>query len=132
MARSRAIGAARGGHSKQAQKEIAQIESIRKKLEPNRKKARGEYEGVTDELTEARAWLAFSEGRPDDAVRMLRTIADKEEGEAESSEGIPAHEMLGDMLLEAGHGEEALTEYEMSLKNDPGRFDSLYGAAQAA
>jgi tetratricopeptide (TPR) repeat protein len=63
---------------------------------------------------------------------MLRTIADKEEGEAEASQGIPAHEMLGDMLLERGHAEEALAEYESSLKTDPGRFDSLYGAAQAA
>ena len=40
--------------------------------------------------------------------------------------------MLGDMLLEANRPEEALAEYEMSLKNDPGRFDSLYGAARAA
>jgi tetratricopeptide (TPR) repeat protein len=63
---------------------------------------------------------------------LLRTVADKEEGEAESSQGIPAHEMLGDMLLDSKHYEEALAEYEASLKNDPGRFDSLYGAAQAA
>jgi tetratricopeptide (TPR) repeat protein len=40
--------------------------------------------------------------------------------------------MIADILLEAKHPAEALTEYEASLKNDPGRFDSLYGAAQAA
>jgi tetratricopeptide (TPR) repeat protein len=40
--------------------------------------------------------------------------------------------MLGDMLLEANRPDEALAEYEASLKNDPGRFDSLYGAARAA
>jgi tetratricopeptide (TPR) repeat protein len=40
--------------------------------------------------------------------------------------------MLGDILLEANRPEEALAEYEASLKNDPGRFDSLYGAARAA
>jgi hypothetical protein len=130
---ARAIGAARGGNREQAGKEIAQLEAIQKKLEANRKKDHsGGYEGVTDELTEARAWLAFAEGHHDDAVRMLRTIADKEEGEAEASEGIPAHEMIGDMLLESGHDEEALAEYETSLKKDPGRFDSLYGAARAA
>ena len=36
------------------------------------------------------------------------------------------------MLLEANRPEEALAEYEASLKNNPGRFDSLYGAARAA
>ena len=34
-------------------------------------------------------------------MRLMRTIADKEEGEAEASQGIPAHEMIGDMLLES-------------------------------
>ena len=129
---ARAVGAARGGNPEQAKKEIAQLETIQKKLEPNKKKDEGEYEGVTDELTLARAWLAYADGKRDEATASLRTIADKAKGEAEASEGVPAHEMLGDMLLEASRPEEALTEYEASLTNDPGRFDSLYGAAKAA
>ena len=129
---ARAIGAARSGNVEQAHKEVAQLEVIQKKLEPQKKKDQGEYEGVTDELTVARAWLAHAEGKHDEAVSLLRTIADKEEGEAEASQGVPAHEMLGDMLLEANRPDEALVEYEASLKNNPGRFDSLYGAARAA
>ena len=129
---ARAIGAARSGNPDQTRKEISQLEAIHKKLEPQKKKDQGEYESVTDELTVARAWLANAEGKHDDAVNMLRTITDKEKGEAEASQGIPAHEMLGDMLLEANRSEEALAEYEASLKNDPGRFDSLYGAARSA
>jgi tetratricopeptide (TPR) repeat protein len=129
---ARAIGAARSGNADQARKEIAQLEAIQKKLEPTKKKDQGEYEGVTDELTVAKAWLAHAEGRHDEAVRLLRSIADKEEGEAESSQGIPAHEMVGDMLMEANKPEEALAEYQAALKSDPGRFDSLYGAAHAA
>jgi tetratricopeptide (TPR) repeat protein len=62
----------------------------------------------------------------------MRTVADKEEGEAEASQGIPAHEMIGDMLLESKHPQEALVEYEATLKTNPGRFDALYGAAQSA
>ena len=129
---ARAIGAARSGNVAQAGKEITQLEGIQKKLGANKKKDHGEYEGVTDELTEARAWLAYAEGKHDDAVRLLRTIADKEEGEAEASQGIPAHEMIGDMLLEDGHSEAALAEYETTLKTNPGRFNALYGAAEAA
>jgi tetratricopeptide (TPR) repeat protein len=129
---ARAIGAARSGNVDQVHKEIAQLEEIQRKLETNKKKDEGEYQGVSQELTTARAWLAHAEGHNDEAVRLLHTIADKEEGEAEASQGIPAHEMMADILLAAKRPAEALTEYEASLKNDPGRFDSLYGAAQAA
>jgi hypothetical protein len=129
---ARAIGAARSGNVEQARKEIAQLEGIQKKLASNKKKNQGEYDGVGDELVEANAWLAYAEGRHDEALRSLRAIADKEEGEAEASQGIPEHEMLGDMLLESKHPEEALVEYETTLKTNPGRFDALYGAAQAA
>lgn len=129
---SRAIGAARSGDAEQARKEVAQIVAIQKSLEAEKKKNEGAYDGVTDDLTIAKAWLAYAEGHNDEAVRLLRTMAGKEEGEAEASEGIPAHEMIGDILLEDKRPADALAEYEASLKEDPGRFDSLYGAAQAA
>jgi hypothetical protein len=129
---ARAIGAARSGNVEQAQKEVAQLEAIQKKLDPGKKKDQGEYEGVSDDLVIARAWVAFAEDEHDEAIASLRTIAGKQEGENESSGGIPVHEMIGDMLLEAKRAPEALAEYEASLKNDPGRFDSLYGAAKAA
>jgi tetratricopeptide (TPR) repeat protein len=129
---ARAIGAARSGNVAQTKKEIDQLQAILKELEPKKKKDEGEYQGVSEELTIAKAWLAHAEGRHDEAVTLLRSIADKEEGEAEASQGIPAHEMLGDMLMDANRPEEALVEYQESLKNDPGRFDSLYGAAHAA
>ncbi len=129
---AKAIGAARSGNADQARKEIGQMESIQKKLEPQKKKDRGEYQALTDEITVARGWLLQAEGRPEEAVRMLRTVAEKEEGEAEASQGIPAHEMLADMLLESRHPQEALAEYESTLKTNPGRFNSLYGAASAA
>ena len=129
---ARAIGAARSGKVEQARKEVAQLEAIQKKLEPGKKKDEGQYEGVSDELAVARAWVAFADSKLDEATGLLRPLADKEKGEAEASQGVPVHEMLGDMLLEANRPAEALTEYEASLKNDPGRFDSLYGAARAA
>jgi len=40
--------------------------------------------------------------------------------------------MIADMLLEAKRPADALAEYEATLKSDPGRFNALYGAAQAA
>jgi Tetratricopeptide repeat len=129
---ARAIGAARSGNPEQARKEIAQIGAIQKKLAPNKKKDEGEYSGVSYDLTVAKAWLAHAEKRDDEAFKLLHSVAEKEEGEAESSQGIPAHEILADMLLDMNKPADSLAEYEASLKNDPGRFNSLYGAARAA
>ncbi len=129
---ARAIGAARIGNPEQAQKEVAQLEAIRKKLEANKKKEPWPFEAASHELTVAKAWLAHAKGGTELAMRLLQTLAEKSRGEAEASEGIPVHEMIADMLLEAKRPADALTEYEATLKSDPGRFDSLYGAAQAA
>jgi len=129
---AKAIGAARSGDLIHARAAITQLEAIQKKFEPERKKDQGEYQGVTDDLTVAKAWLAHAEGKHDEAIRLLRTVADKEEGEAEASQGIPPHEMLGDMLLEVNPPQEALAEYDAALKTNPRRFNSLYGAAQAS
>ena len=42
------------------------------------------------------------------------------------------HELLGEMLLENDRPQQALEAFEADLRNEPGRFWSLYGAAQAA
>jgi len=129
---ARAIGAARSDNREQARKEVGQLEAIQKKAEANKKKEPWTYDAVSDELTIARAWIAHAEGRTDEAVRLLRPMADKDRGEAEASEGIPVHEIIADMLLEAKRPADALVEYEATLKSDPGRFNALYGAAQAS
>ena len=45
---------------------------------------------------------------------------------------FPVRELLAESLLEAGKPEEALAEFEASLRINPGRFNALYGAAKAA
>jgi tetratricopeptide (TPR) repeat protein len=40
--------------------------------------------------------------------------------------------MIGDMLRLAGRPSEALSEYRMSLKTDPGRFNTLVHAGEMA
>ena len=46
--------------------------------------------------------------------------------------GVPAREMLADLLLELHRPSEALAAYHSVLQVAPNRFDSLYGAARAA
>ena len=68
------------------------------------------------------------------AIERLREVAQREDelGSERPAILIPAHEMLGDMLPEAKFSQRALGEYEATLKLNPNRFDSLYGAARAA
>lgn len=81
---------------------------------------------------EAHAWLAFAEGKNEDALKLLRSVADDQDAVGKGEVELPAREMLADMLLEMGRVQEALAEYEKDLHTDPNRFNGLYGAAKAA
>jgi len=87
---------------------------------------------MTNNQDEARAWLAFAQGKNDEALRLLRAVADKQDKVGKGETETPAREMLADMLLEMNRPQDALAEYEVALKTDPNRFNGLYGAAQAA
>ena len=65
-------------------------------------------------------------------MKALRAVSDEEDAEGSEQAGIPAREMLAAMLLQMNRPEEALAEYQASLKSNPGRFDGLAGAAAAA
>ena len=81
---------------------------------------------------EIRAWIAFAEGKNDEAAKIMSGVADKQDSLGKGEVEIPAREMLADILLESNHPEQALAEYEQSMTIDPNRFNGLYGAARAA
>jgi tetratricopeptide (TPR) repeat protein len=126
---ARAIGSAHLRKPEDVRKDLAAIESLHQKLVAEKSEF---ADGVEDDRKEAQAWLAFAEGKDDDAVESMRPIADKEDSLGEEPEGIPAREMIADMLLEAKRPQQALAEYQTDLKLNPNRFDGLYGAARAA
>jgi tetratricopeptide (TPR) repeat protein len=90
------------------------------------------YPGEGMEQSEAEAWLAYAEGKSGEAVKIMRQAAEREESEHMDSLGMPAREMLADLLVELKQPSEALIEYQAALEISPNRFDSLYGAARAA
>jgi tetratricopeptide (TPR) repeat protein len=89
-------------------------------------------DGMKTDADEAHSWLAFAEGKNDEALSLLRNLADKQDKFGKAEVALPAREMLADMLMEMGKPQEALAEYEKDLHTDPNRFDGLYGAARAA
>lgn len=127
---ARAIGAARSGNTAQAHHDVQEIDAIHEKLVEQKKTEFAEE--VEHHREVAEAWIAHAEGRDEEGVKLLRTVAEKEEATGEEPMGIPAREMLADMLLESRHPELALVEYEADLKFSPNRFNGLYGAAEAA
>jgi tetratricopeptide (TPR) repeat protein len=88
--------------------------------------------GLKNEHEETQAWAAFAAGKTEEALRLMHAVADEQDKVGKEESGLPAREMLADMLLESNRPEEALHEYEVSLKTDPNRFNGLYGAARAA
>jgi hypothetical protein len=134
---TRAVGAARSGQPGRAAPPLARLQEIQAGL--LKSPIPGPYDWANE--VEARrlaaaAWLAWAQGRKGEGLRLARAAADLEDktGKHPVTPGavLPARELLGDMLFEAGSAADALVEYEASLREAPGRFNSLYGAARAA
>jgi len=130
---ARAIGAARSGDVPAAESAVKELTQLVAEREQRRRKSgyNVSNEKATD-LREAEAWLAFAKGKSDDALAELRAAADYQDKNGGESVGIPAREMLADMLFELNRPADALAEYKTTLKNSPNRFDGLLGAARAA
>ena len=131
---ARAIGAARSGDAAAAEHDVQELARIVDAL-------KAEQDGYwTTEVEVQRmggaAWAAFARGDRNAALGLMTAAADLEDKSEKSAISparlAPAHELLGDMLLESGKPAAALAEYERSQLRDPNRFRSLYGAGQAA
>jgi tetratricopeptide (TPR) repeat protein len=130
---ARAIGAARSGDVPGAESDVKVLtELVADREERAKKNGYNVSAEKASDLREAEAWLAFAKGKVDEALQELRAAADHQDKDGGESVGIPAREMLADMLLELKRPSEALAEYETVLKNSPNRFDALFDAARAA
>ena len=82
------------------------------------------------------AWIANSEGKKEEALTLMQKAADLEDSvdkhPVTPSAVLPARELYGDMLLLSGKPNEALDAYTAALEISPNRFNSLYGAGNAA
>jgi len=131
---ARALGSARGGDAAAAEYDVQALARIVEALKAS-KDAYWATEVEVGRLSGA-AWVAFARGDHGTAVDLMRAAADLEDTSEKSAISparlVPAHELLGDMLLESGNAADAFAEYERSLLRDPNRFRTLYGAGQAA
>jgi hypothetical protein len=134
---AQALGASHVGDLDGARSALQRLEAIHADLQAS--PIPGPYDWanqVESARLAATARLNFAEGRRDEALDVARAAAELEErtGKHPVTPGppLPARELLGDMLLEMNRPAEALAAYEISLRDAPNRFNSLYGAARAA
>ncbi|HSF19865.1 MAG TPA: hypothetical protein VLK65_30370 [Vicinamibacteria bacterium] len=131
---ARALGAARSGNPAAAIQDVEKLNALAAAL----REAKDAYWTSQVEIQAATgsAWIAFAEGKREEALARMREAAEMEDRTEKSaiSPGPlkPARELLGEMLLEAGKPAEALAEFEATIKKEPNRFRGLYGAAVAA
>ncbi|MGB7730764.1 MAG: hypothetical protein WBL50_22240 [Candidatus Acidiferrum sp.] len=130
---TRAIGAARSGDVAKAETEVKELaKSVTAREARSRKAGYVVSSEKATDLREAEAWLAYAQGKTEDALAELRAAMAREEKNGGESVIIPAREMLADMLAEAKRPSDALAQYKIVLKNAPNRFDALLGAGRAA
>ncbi|HET6852458.1 MAG TPA: hypothetical protein VFH46_09035 [Pyrinomonadaceae bacterium] len=132
---ARAIGAARSGDTVAAAREVDELAAIRQKLV----EVKGDYDWakqVDIQRLLASAWVEYTEGKHDEALKLARSAADLDDATEKHpvtpGSILPAREQLGELLLELKQPAAALQEFETSFQSTPNRFNGLYGAARAA
>jgi len=129
---ARTLGAARSGDAAAAQADLKKLDAASADSKAQSRKEGYEVkDGKSIDQLEAEAWTTYAEGKHDDALKLLRAAADREDSEGVDDLAIPAREMLGDMLMECHQPEAALTAYQMALKQSPNRRGSLQGVELA-
>ena len=131
---ARGIGAAHSGNVAAARESVKALQQIEATLG----KMREDYWAgqVRIQAVEVGAWADFADGKKQDALRQMQSAAEMEDATEKSAVTpgplAPAREMLGEIYLQMGEPDKALHEFEETLKKEPERFRSLYGASRAA
>jgi len=132
---AKAVGASRSGNLQIAREQLNALEKVEDLLTAEA----GPYDWRTQVSIQrliAAAWLAHAEGRPDQAVTIMRAAAELDEASEKHpvtpGSILPAREQLGELLLELRRPQDALTAFETALRSAPNRYRSLHGAALSA
>ena len=131
---ARGIGAARLGSTTAANEAARALQQIQERLS-NANEPYWARQVEIQALTVA-AWSALAAGKEADALRQMKSAAELEDGTDKSALTpgplSPTRELLGEMLLQMNDPTKALEQFEATLKQEPRRFRSVYGAAHAA
>jgi tetratricopeptide (TPR) repeat protein len=126
------LASVRKGDLAAAERAVAQLQAIGAISQEDRERATT----ASIMAKEVQALVLQARGKTEEALALLREAADLE-GTMPPPSGPPsplkpAHELYGEVLLEADRAEEAARQFEASLLRTPNRAASLLGAARSA
>jgi hypothetical protein len=131
---ARGMGAARLGEAAAARHAAGELAAIHQRLTD----ANEGYWALQVEIqrVDVLAWTALANKDSNSALAQMHKAVELE-NETEKSVVTPgpiapATELSGEMLLQLKRAGDALRQFEATLKKEPNRFRSLYGAAKAA
>ncbi|HEV8365995.1 MAG TPA: hypothetical protein VGQ52_20935 [Gemmatimonadaceae bacterium] len=129
---ARALGASHLRDTATAQTAVDSLASIHQALSAKNEAYWAEQ--VAIQHLAAQAWLALAQRREEEALRLMREAATREDAteKAATTPGPlkPARELLGDMLVELKRPDEARAEYRVTLSKEPNRRHALRGAGR--
>jgi tetratricopeptide (TPR) repeat protein len=131
---ARGLGSAHLGKLTEAKAAVARLEE----LENATRQAKEDLfaRNIRMLRLELSAWLACVEGQNGSSVALMREAAELEAATPKPSVTpgpmLPAHELLGDLLMELHQPSEAQAAYKRAIDLYPRRFNSLLGASRSA
>ncbi len=131
---TRGVGAARSSDTLHARIEITALAGIAAALAG---RPGYDWSRIVDIKKQAvTAWLLLATGDTAAALREAQAAADREDVTEKHpvtpGELLPARELEADLLVSVGQYGRAVTAYETTLRREPRRARSLFGAARAA
>lgn len=130
----RLLGKAHKGNREGASQDMAVLEQLKDTLLAQKDSYKAKQ--VVIEIASAKAWIHYLGGDKTKGIALMQEAAAMEDSTTKHpvtpGEVLPARELLGDMLMDAGDYKTALAAYEATLSKAPGRYNSVYGAATAA
>jgi hypothetical protein len=131
---AKGLGAARSGDVAQARAAYTQLVALRDQL---RERKDGYWSGQVDiQSMIVAAWLQLASGEQERALQTMSKATDAEDKTEKHpvtpGQLMPARELYGVMLLQAGKPAEALVAFEATMHKEPNRLNATLGAADAA
>jgi hypothetical protein len=131
---ARGIGAARSSDPRRLEQEVAALGRIEKALVGPNDEYWSRIAGIKRQALSA--WVVLASGDTSRALEAAKAAADSEDVTEKHpitpGELIPARELEADMDLLVGQYRAARSAYLATLKREPGRARSVFGAARAA
>jgi len=132
---AKGVGAGRNGNAKNALLAFQKLEELQNSFK-NSEANRYWIDQIEIQKTAVKAWQMYADGEKEKSLETMNTAAELEDKTEKNpvtpGSLLPAREMLGDLYMELNRPKDALKQYELSLKNNPNRFNSLYGAGKSA